>query len=360
MGFNCGFLGLPNVGKSTIFNALSAAGAQVESYPFCTTEAQIGTVSVPDEQLDGLAELFPDKEKVPTKIEFFDLAGLVEGAHSGEGLGNQFLAEVRGVDALVHVVRCFSNADVPLEGGELSPVDDIEVIETELLLKDLETVQKKLDGLERAFGREEEKTKEVCRHVAEGLSEGVQIREMDLSEHEEEELKDMAPLTAKPVLYVANVDEESPPRCAEKVSRYAEERGAESLTINGELEAELRELDLDHEEQLQYLKEWGLQESALDRLIQAGYRLLDLVTFYTTDGPEVRAWTVAEGTDAREAAGKIHTDFQQNFIQAEVVPVAEVLNLGSVKKARESGLARARGDEYEVEDGDLIHFVTGK
>ena len=356
MGFSCGFLGLPNVGKSTLFNALSAAGAKVEGYPFCTTEAQIGTVSVPDEKLDELARLVPEKEKIYTKIEFYDLAGLVKGAHQGEGLGNQFLSEIRGVDALVHVVRCFKNPDVPSEEEASNPANKIETIKSELLLKDLETVEKRLSGLERG----EDQLKEMYEELRDDLEAGIPIRDHEFTPYEREELKSISPLTGKPVLYVANISEDSSEDCIKTVKTHAREDETASLTINGEIEAEVQELDLSNEEQTEYLQEWGLEESALDRLVRTGYDLLNLVTFYTTDGPEVRAWTIPEGSTALDAAGKVHSDFADSFIFAEVVHVDQLLDRGDMKGAKEDGLIKRRGDDYQIEDGDVIHFVSSK
>lgn len=361
MGFSCGLVGFPNAGKSTLFNALTEAGAKVAAFPFSTIDPQKGIVPVPDERLERLAAQFPDKRKVPTTLEFIDIAGLVKGAHKGEGLGNQFLAEIRPVDAIVHVVRCFSDPDVVHPEGSLDPKRDIELVETELLLKDLETFEKRLKELEskrRLGDKGVEKELELFRRLTEAVGGGTPLRQLKLTDDELAMLRGISPLTLKPVLYVANVGE--PDRDAEyarMVEQMAQERGGVSVTIAAKLEMEVLEIAETPEERAVYLKEWGIEESGLSKLIRAGYALLGLVTFYTIDGPEVRAWTVAKGTPARKAAGKIHSDFELRFIQAEVASLDDVLAHGSWGKLRERGKLHRVGEDYAVRDGDVIHFV---
>jgi len=360
-GFNCGLVGLPNVGKSTIFNALTAAGAKVESFPFSTVKTNVGVVAVPDGRLERLAALYPEKKKVPTTLEFMDIAGLVRGAHEGEGLGNQFLAEIRNVDSVVHIVRCFEDPNIAHVDGSLDPQRDIEVVELELLLKDLETLENTLEKIRRkarAGEREAAKEQELLEQVKEGVERGTAVRELGLGEDEQARLRGLGLLTEKPVLFVANVGDEGENRFSQVVAELARERGAGFIAISGELEMEIAETAEAEEERAAYRREWGIAESGLERLIRAGYRLLDLITFFTTDGPEVRAWTIKRGTKCPQAGAKIHTDFEKRFIQAEVIPIETLLEHGSLHVVKEAGLLHQAGRDYEVQDGDVIHFVV--
>lgn len=361
MGFSCGLVGLPNVGKSTIFNALTAAGAKVDLYPFTTIKPNIGIVAVPDERLDKLHTLFPEKKRVPTTLEFMDIAGLVKGASRGEGLGNQFLAEIRNVDAIVHVVRCFEDPNVAHVSGSIDPRRDIEIVETELLLKDLETVENRLEKVQsktRAGDKVAKTEFDFFSHIKEELGRGRVIRELALHEEEKAKLKELSLLSAKPVLYVANVGDEGENEYSKLVEHLAMQRGGACVTIQGRLEAEIIETAKTDEERGQYYQEWGIAESGLSKLIKAGYALLNLITFFTTDGPEVRAWTVPKGTHAPQAGGKIHTDFAERFIQAEVIRVEAWLQHRAHHKLHELGLIHKQGHKYEVQDGDVIHFVV--
>lgn len=361
MGFNCGLVGLPNAGKTTIFNALTAAGAKVESFPFSTIKTNVGVVAVPDPRLDKLAALYPEKRKVPTTLEFLDIAGLVRGAHAGEGLGNQFLAEIRNVDAIAHIVRCFEDPLVPHVDGSLDPKRDIEVVELELLLKDLETLENALEKVRRrarAGEREAQKELELLERLAAGVKEGKAVRALGLDEDERVRLRGLGLLTEKPVVFVANVGDEEESPYARAVAEAAKARGAGFVAIRGKLEMEIAEATEDEAERAFWRREWGLAESGLERLIRAGYQLLDLITFFTTDGPEVRAWTVKRGTKAPQAGAKIHTDFEKRFIQAEVVPIELLLEKGSLGAVKEAGGLMRVGEGYEVQDGDVIHFVV--
>lgn len=361
MGFSCGLVGLPNVGKSTIFNALTAAGAKVENYPFTTIEPNVGVVPVPDPRLDTLHKLFPDKKKVPTTLHFIDIAGLVKGASEGQGLGNQFLAEIRNVDAIVHIVRCFEDPDVVHVDGSVNPRRDVEVVETELLLKDLETVERRVKSLASRVkvGDKAAKTEhEFFERLRQGLARGQRIRDIPIHEHERPFLRDLNPLTLKPVLFVANVGDQGENAYSHEVERLAAERGTRAVVIRGRLESEVFEAADTDEERRAFRKELGIEESGLDALVRAGYEILHLVTFYTIDGPEVRAWTVPKGTHAPQAGAKIHTDFAKRFVQCEVARWDELVKEGSLHKLRELGHLHRHGDKYEVQDGDVIHFIV--
>ncbi|MCD5407844.1 redox-regulated ATPase YchF [Candidatus Bipolaricaulota bacterium] len=355
-----GLVGLPNAGKSTIFNALTSAGAKVEAYPFCTIDPHHGVAPVPDPRLDRLHSLFPDKKKVPATIEVVDIAGLVKGAAQGEGLGNQFLSEIRGVDAILHVVRCFEDPDVAHPTGTLDVRRDIEIVETELLLKDLETLERRrahIKKLAQTGDKEARKELELLERLIQAVGAGTPIRALGLSVDELSRLKDLSPLTAKPVLYVANTGDEGENEHSRAVAEVARERGAGWVVIRGRLEAEVAEAAEGEEERRAFLSEWGLAESALARLARAAYELLDLVTFYTFEGPEVRAWPVRKGTTAPEAGGVIHSDFRDRFVLAEVMDLEELLAAGSDKVLREQGKITRAGRDYLVRDGDVIHFI---
>ncbi|MFO7285914.1 MAG: redox-regulated ATPase YchF [Gammaproteobacteria bacterium] len=359
MGIKCGIVGLPNVGKSTLFNALTAAGIPAENYPFCTIDPNVGVVPVPDPKLDALAEIVKPQRIVPTVVEFVDIAGLVKGASKGEGLGNQFLAHIRETDAIAHVVRCFEDGDVTHVAGRVDPIDDIEVIETELMLADLETVQKAYARAERAAKTNEKAAvarRDALKRFLDALEAGKPVRSLELDEHDREVLRDLHLITAKPVMYVANVAEgagDDDPLLA-RVREHAAAQGAEVVAISAAIEAEIAQLP--ENERAEFLKELGLEEPGLNRLIRTAYRLLGLKTFYTAGPKEVRAWTVKQDATAYDAAGVIHTDFQKGFIRAEVISYDSFIARRGEQGAREAGELRLEGKSYVVQEGDVIHF----
>jgi GTP-binding protein YchF len=350
MGFSCGIVGLPNVGKSTLFNALTRAGAECANYPFCTIDPNKGIVEVPDERLYKISEISRSAKTIPTTLEFYDIAGLVKGASSGEGLGNKFLSHIREVDAIAQVVRCFTDDNIAHVFGAIDPLQDIETIKTELLLADLETITRRITKTEKLAKSGDKKLREdleIYRCLQQGMNEGKPARILDVPA---ERIYDLHLLTQKPVLYVANLGEDqSDLRFFETVRSYAESEGAMAVSIQAGVEAELSELD---EEERKY----DVGVCGLDKMIQAGYRLLHQITFFTSGEKETRAWTVTQGAKAPQAAGRIHTDFERGFIRAEVYPYPALVNAGSEAAVREKGLIRSEGKDYVVRDGDIIYF----
>lgn len=362
MSLSVGIVGLPNVGKSTLFNAITQAGAESANYPFCTIEPNVGVVEVPDERLQKLAELVNPQKIVPTAFKFVDIAGLVEGASKGEGLGNKFLAHIREVDAIVQVVRCFIDENITHVAGKVDPLRDIEVITLELILADIETIEKRVEKSRKNLKSGDKKVAqevECLERVKEALYNDKPARSVELSDDEQAIVKTLHLLTMKPVLYVTNVSEEEAANAAanelvQKVIHYATAEQAGVITVSAKVESEISELDA--EEKQMFLEELGLAESGLDRLIKAAYDLLGLETYFTAGPQEVRAWTIRKGTKAPQAAGVIHSDFERGFIRAEVVGYQALTESGSMGQARDKGLLRLEGKEYIVQDGDVMHF----
>lgn len=358
MSLNCGIVGLPNVGKSTIFNALTSAKVASANYPFCTIDPNKGIVAVPDQRLEKIAAIILTKKIIPTTVEFVDIAGLVKGASQGEGLGNQFLGHIKNVNAILHVVRCFEKGDIIHVEGSVHPVRDIEIITTELILADMETVEKRLTKNEKMLKTGDKNiiaSCEVLKKVREGLNNNKPARLLTLTDEEKKHIEDLHLMTAKPSLYVINVfDIEKDNQYIEQVKDFAKKDNSQYVVISGDIESEIAQMA--PEERNTYYKEMGIEESGLEKLIHETYRLLGLITYFTAGPQEVRAWTIPQGIKAPQAAGVIHSDFERGFICAETYNYNDLIAIGSEQKVKEKGLLRLEGKEYVVKDGDIVHF----